>query len=177
MSWFNNKNKDGGINKMEHELEAINDSRASFYGKAVVRTEGDKTILRSYSTDVAYIENGKAVVNGSYSQTTLRHINEFLKQNGFTADSWKQIEKDYSLTAEEQDKASGSMFKSVAMVAAIGNVLCDNKKDKNDWKLRMLKAGLENKGLSVPEDWDTLTESEKEKRLDGVISIATTEAV
>ena len=69
------------------------------------------------------------------------------------------------------------MFKSVAMVAAIGNVLCDNKKDKNDWKLRMLKAGLENKGLSVPEDWDTLTESEKEKRLDGVISIATTEAV
>ncbi len=159
---------------MEHELSAINDSRASFYGKAMVRTEGDKTILRSYSTDVAYIENNKAIVNGSYSQITLRHINEFLKQNGFTADSWKQISKDYTLSAKakQQDNTS-SMFKSVAMVAALGNFMADSKKDKNDWKLRMLKAGLEKKGLSIPPDWGTLTEDEKERRLDSVIKIAT----
>ena len=71
------------------------DSRKSFYNKAVVRTEGDKKILRSYNTDVAYIKDGKAYVNGLYSHTTTRHIKDFLKQNGFKAESSKQILKDY----------------------------------------------------------------------------------
>jgi hypothetical protein len=167
---------------MEYELEPRYDTRKSFYGKAIVREENGKTILRSYSTDVAYIQNGKATVNGMYSNTTLRHIKEFLLQHGFTADNWAQIEKDYSPSEEqikqdreEEEKKANSMFKTVGLVAAMGEIFCNNKKDKNDWKLRMLKAGLENKGLSVPEDWDTLTEQEKEKRLDGVISIAKSE--
>ena len=63
---------------MEYELNCQYDSRKSFYNKANVRTEDNKTILTSYSTDVAYIENGKAIVKGMYSNTTLRHIKEFL---------------------------------------------------------------------------------------------------
>ncbi len=161
---------------METELSCSYDSRASFYGKARVRTEDDKIILCSYSTDVAYIKNAVAVVNGSYSNTTLRHIKEFLKQNSFEADTSKQILKDYSPTKKQiekenklEEEKSKSMFKSVGLVASMGEVFCDNKKDKNDWKLRMLKAGVV--GLSVPEDWDTLTELEKETRLNGVIKI------
>jgi len=73
---------------------------------------------------------------------------------------------------EPGDKKEVSMVKSVGMVAALGNIMTNNKKDSNDWKLRMLKAGLENKGLSIPEDWDTLTEEEKEKRLNNVINVA-----
>jgi len=171
-------NKDE-VNKMEYELSCQYNSRKSFYGKAIVRTEGDKTILRSYSTDVAYIENGMAFVKGMYSNTTLRHIKEFLKQNGFTADTWKQIKDDYSETDEQRQKERGenkkksdSIMKSIGMVASLGDVFCDNQKDKNDWKARMLKAGLENKGLTMPDDWDTLSENEKEKRLNGVIDIA-----
>ncbi len=80
---------------MEYELTTRYDSRNSFYGKARVRSEGNELILKSYSTDVAYIKNGKAHVNGTYSQTTLRHIKEFLKQNGFKADNGRQIMKDY----------------------------------------------------------------------------------
>ena len=71
------------------------DSRKSFYGKANVRSEDGKLILRSYATDVAYIENWKPVVRGLYSATTLRHIKEFLRQNGFKAESGKQILDDY----------------------------------------------------------------------------------
>lgn len=78
------------------ELQAQCDSRASFYGKAQVRSEDGRTILQSYSTDVAYIENGKAHINGTYSMTTLRHIKEFLKQNGFKAESKDQIIEDYT---------------------------------------------------------------------------------
>ncbi len=62
-------------------------------------------------------------------------------------------------------------LKTVAMVSMLGSLLTDNQKDANDWKTRMLKAGLQNKGLIMPDDWETLTEDEKTKRLDGVISI------
>jgi hypothetical protein len=87
-------------NEPEHNLEPRYDGRASFYGKAQVRTEAGKEILTSYNTDVAYIKDGKAVVNGAYSDTTLRHIKEFLKQNGFKAEHKDQILKDYGKKEE-----------------------------------------------------------------------------
>lgn len=72
------------------------DSRDSFYGKAITKAyPNGKVVLLSYLTEVAYIEKGEAVVNGDYSATTLRHIKEFLKQNGFKADNKKQIFADY----------------------------------------------------------------------------------
>lgn len=64
-------------------------------------------------------------------------------------------------------KETNSMFKTTAMVAQMGDVLCSTDKEKNDWKKRMLKAGI--KGLDIPEDWDSLSEEEKSKRLDAVI--------
>ena len=79
----------------EYALDTKFDSRKSFYGKAHVIQRGDKKILRSYDTDVAEIENGKAKVFGLYSATTTRHIKDFLQQNGFKAESSKQIMADY----------------------------------------------------------------------------------
>ena len=64
-----------------------------------------------------------------------------------------------------------SEFKTIAMVAKMGEVFGQTQKEQNDWKARMLKAGLENKGLQMPEDWGTLSEDEKQKRLDKVISL------
>lgn len=84
----------------EYELTTQYDSKQSFYGKANIIENDGKRTLRSYSTDVAYIENGVAVVNGTYSQTTLRHIKEFLKQNGFRAETSKQILEDYPTETE-----------------------------------------------------------------------------
>ena len=53
------------------------------------------------------------------------------------------------------------------MVAMFGELLCDNQKEKNDWKKRMLDAtGL----LDFPADWDDLSEEEKQKRLDKAIA-------
>jgi hypothetical protein len=79
----------------EIKLQPKYNRQKSFYGKAYVYDKDGKKILRSYSTDVAYIENGKAVVRGTYSVTTLRHIKEFLQQNGFKAENSKQIIADY----------------------------------------------------------------------------------
>ena len=77
------------------ELKPQYDNRKSFYNKANVKTENNKLILISYKTEVCFIENNKVNIKGFYSDTTLRHIKEFLKQNGFKADNKKQIEDDY----------------------------------------------------------------------------------
>lgn len=80
-----------------------NDSHKSFYGKARVFTEGNKKTLVSYNTEVAYIENGKAHVNGLYSATTTRHIKAFLLENGFKAESSKQIMADYGVKEKNKE--------------------------------------------------------------------------
>ena len=80
---------------MEYELISKYDTRKTFYSKARVREENGRLTLISYTTEVCYIENGKAIINGTYSDTTTRHIKEFLKQNGFKVENTKQIIKDY----------------------------------------------------------------------------------
>lgn len=81
--------------KTEYNLEPRYDSRKSFYGKAVVVEEDGAKKLFSYDTLVAQIEAGEAEVFGTYSQTTLRHIKDFLYQNGFEVGSKKELEAMY----------------------------------------------------------------------------------
>lgn len=72
---------------------------------------------------------------------------------------------------EDDEKETASMFGSIGAIMAVGEILTGgNQKESNDWKARMLKAGLGERGLSMPEDWDTLSEDEKTRRLDGVIA-------
>jgi len=57
----------------------------------------------------------------------------------------------------------------LGMIMAMGDIIAgDSQKEKNDWKTRMLKAGLEGKGLIMPDDWDELSEDDKEERLNKV---------
>ena len=62
-----------------------NDSRKSFYGKAVVfkATDG-KLFLKSYNTIVASIDTDGNFSRhwGGYSATTMRHINAFVAYFG-----------------------------------------------------------------------------------------------
>ncbi len=93
-----------------YELSPRYDSRKSFYGKAHVDTgdNNDKNKLWSYDTLVAEIKDGKPVVYGTYSATTLRHIKDWLKQNGFKADTAKQIMQDYGVTESLHEGWRGS---------------------------------------------------------------------
>lgn len=148
----------------------------SFYKKAKVETDQGQQKLYSYGTLVAEIKNGKPIVYGTYSQTTLRHIKEFLAQNGHKAETSKQIIKDYSPSDKDMEakqkeatEKSESMMKTTAMVASLGELFGKTQKEKNDWKTRMLKAGAPQ--LSIPDDWETLPEAEKERRLNQVIAV------
>ena len=92
-----------------YELHPKYDSRQSFYGKAHIDTgdKGDKNKLYSYDTLVAEMIDGKPVVYGTYSATTLRHIKDWLKQNGFKAENKAQIEADYG-KKDEAKKCEGA---------------------------------------------------------------------
>jgi hypothetical protein len=50
---------------------------------------------------------------------------------------------------------------------AVGEVLTDDLKESNDFKLRMLKAQFGN-GLIIPADWDDLPEQDKATRLKNI---------
>jgi hypothetical protein len=80
-----------------YDLVPTYDSRQSFYNKARVDIKGDEQTLYSYNTPVAKIVGGKVELlpKWDYSSTTLRHIKEFLKQNGFEATSLSQIRNTY----------------------------------------------------------------------------------
>ena len=80
-----------------YELNPMFDSRKSFHRKAFVEIDpktGDLT-LKSYGTKVAVIKADKLEVFGTYSATTLRHIKEFMGQNGYPPLSKKEIEETY----------------------------------------------------------------------------------
>lgn len=65
------------------ELTPRYDSRQSFYRKAFVEISNDVIELWSYETLVCVICNGTVRIDGNTmwdSNTTLRHIKEFLKQ-------------------------------------------------------------------------------------------------
>ena len=65
-----------------YELEARYDARKSFYGKAHVVADNGIVHLYSYEVEVARIMNGQLdlLPEWNYSQTTRRHVNEFVKQ-------------------------------------------------------------------------------------------------
>lgn len=85
-----------------YELQTQYDSRDSFYGKAHVLTLSDGTKqLRSYETIVAEIRNGELSTFGYYSNTTLRHIKDFMYQHGFEVVPKKEIIALYDVTEKE----------------------------------------------------------------------------
>lgn len=86
---------------MVYELSARFDARASFYGKAQVEiggTSGEDKFLYSYGVLVAKRELGKGITllpRWDASQTTLRHVKEFLLQEGYNVSSKKDIAKQF----------------------------------------------------------------------------------
>ena len=76
-----------------YELSARYDSRASFYGKAHIKETPKYYTLISYDTEILRASKDGATVTflcrdkWAFSQTTCRHINEFLRQ--FTNESAK----------------------------------------------------------------------------------------
>lgn len=79
------KKQNRKVDNVMQELKCIYDKRKSFGHKAMVDVSGDEKILYSYGLKVCTITKDNEAIyhDGAFgSQTTTRHINEFLKQNG-----------------------------------------------------------------------------------------------
>lgn len=69
------------------ELSPVYDGRKSFYGKARILTDGNSMTLLSYGTPILKIEGDVYTLffrDEDLSNTTMRHLREFLRQAGLS---------------------------------------------------------------------------------------------
>ena len=87
------------VKGMMDTLHVMYGREKSFYGKAHVIATEKAVYLVSYETIVCKIEDNKLVkLWGGYSDTTKRHINEFIRQYGHCIETlnkkqWENLEK------------------------------------------------------------------------------------
>lgn len=155
--------------KITRELEIVCDwvkTRSAFKHTAVLLRNGSEI----YSTKICYL-------NRTWEAYEFESILEkVLDQNKDDLSKYElsQFRKMLKNGGKKEKARVDSQMRTVGIVAMMGDLLLpkDDQKGRNDWKARMLKAGLGNSGLSMPDDWDTLSEDEKQRRLDGVIGVA-----
>jgi len=137
--------------------------------KQNLRVIGDKVF--SYNTRVATIKNGLLLVHGYWSMTTSKHVNYVADMLGLEKVMNTDATKRAKIESEREEvEESNSSLKTIALVASLGDIFGKNQKESNDWKARMLKAGLEGRGLIMPDDWDSLSEETKQARLDDALA-------
>lgn len=73
MAFYINELRDG----QEIGMNKLCTRKVSYYTNVHVRREGNRFILRSYSTDVCSYEDGRFEFNGAYSHSTVIHIGGF----------------------------------------------------------------------------------------------------
>lgn len=76
------------------ELKPVYNNQKSFYGKALIKDTIKGQELYSYNTLVAKNESGTVYVthNDDYlTQTTLKHIKEFIQQIGYSKMNKKEL--------------------------------------------------------------------------------------
>jgi len=81
-------------------LEPVIDRRKSFYKKAKILIDSDgNKYLKSYDSIIAEVKNGKVKINTDIylwdSQTSLRHLKDFLYQLGYTIGNKQELIKMY----------------------------------------------------------------------------------
>jgi len=102
-------------------------------------------------------------------QTVLQKV---IEKTSWLSDEEKKKGLEFAKDYENVErKRVEKKFGTIGAIAKMGEIFGQTEKEKNDWKTRMLKAGLGSSGLEMPEDWETLSEEEKKRRLDGVIGV------
>jgi predicted nucleic-acid-binding protein len=140
-----------------------------------------RVVAQSSGTRSGFKHEATLFVNGQQRETVkINYLNRTWERYEFESVLEKLLEKTTSLNDAgkkalaafiKRDNTDWSGFQQTARVAALGDLFGRTPKEKNDWKARMLKAGLGSSGLEMPEDWDSLPEAEKKRRLDGAIKM------
>ena len=147
--------------KINRSLEAICESRGTRYGFRHLA----KLLRDGYE-----IADAKCCY---YNRTWERYTFESVLSGLLEKSKNRLSEYDktcFKRTIKTGGKHDLDNLRSIGFVAKLGDIFATDQKSKNDWKARMLKAGL-GEGLNLPDNWESLSEAEKQKRLDGAIGI------
>jgi len=138
-------------------------------------------VCKSENTRNGFRHRATLFIDGQEKEsTTIPYLNRTWERYEFQSVMQKLVDKSAYLTPQEKqftqewlkgDRTDWSDFKKTTAIAQLGDVFGKTLAEKNAWKERMLKAGLGNRGLDFPEDWDKLSEKEKKKRLDKTIEL------
>lgn len=139
-------------------------------------TETDGNSLWLFGNKIAEYRNGNIwITNAGWStNTTKERLNavkgvNISQKNGTWYLNGKEWNGEWTNVNNPGEVAKEeNPFKSLLMVAKIGEILTDNKEDQNKWKKRMIKAQF-GEGANFPDNWDQLSEDEKERRLNGAL--------
>lgn len=138
----------------------------------VCRAENTRTGFRHLATLIIgddEVDKAKCTyINRTWERYEFESVMAKLAQSPAMTD-WQRKRVQSYVHSKKRVENSLKPLKTIASVMALGDVLTSNQKESNDWKKRMLKAGLESRGLIMPEDWDTLDEDTKTARLNGAI--------
>ena len=128
-------------------------------------------VYYSYSTPVALMIDGYLKVSENcWSRTTGRHLTWI---DGGMKKSRLKREDFQKLLDEHKPQPKHDFLKTVGTMSALFGLISkgEDKEKVNNQKKRFFNHV---EGLQFPEDWDTLTEEEKEKRLNKVEQVALT---
>ena len=139
-------------------LEPRYDSRKSFYGKARVETdypERGSKVLYSYSTPVVGIRDGKVTLlrNGylgwASSSTTLRHVKDFLRQEGFASGSYKELMNMYPVQQFDDWKRHKNVEESVRHSRKFSNKVNEDADTDEKVSFNSIRKWLKTSGATI----------------------------
>lgn len=109
-----------------------------------------------------------AYYNRTWERYTYESVLNRLLEN--SSKKLTQTDKDDFKALIESDtgvKKDMAGLSFIAGIAKLGEFFTDTKADSNAWKTKMLKAGIPQ--IDFPDDFDSLPEDEKARRLNGAI--------
>ena len=128
-----------------------------------VQEKPNLKVFYSYSTPIALeIDGILKVSENQWSMTTAKHLTWI--DNGNKKDRLKAEEFNQLL---KQHKPEPDFLKTVSMVSSMFGVLMQTE-DKSKVNAQKKRFFDNVQGLNFPEDWETLPEEEKTKRLEKI---------
>jgi len=122
-------------------------------------------VYYSYTTPVALMIDGHLKVSqNQWSVTTARHLTWIDGGN-----KKARLKREEFNELVEKHKPEPNFLKTVSSVSAMFGLMCQNDvKTKNKYQKRFFDKV---QGINFPDDWESLSEKEKSKRLDGATKI------
>jgi hypothetical protein len=150
------------VNKMVDNKKVYLRTTRNLYYK---QEKPNLKVYYSYTTPVALeIDGVLKVSENQWSVTTGRHltwIDGGNKKSRLKREEFNQLVK--------QHKPEPNFMKSVSMVSAVFGLMCQNDiKTKNKYQKKFFDKV---EGINFPNDWNTLSEEEKSRRLEGATKI------